>query len=583
MCNTLSHLLWVEEAGCRLDLAQYNVDNVLLAPDHTQRSSFQRRLNLHVLRVVGLAEKRPSVLRGDSVKLYQPATNRYFKGYVHFVNLEDLRLSLPQDFQHRYPCDVSFTLNRTMFKTQHRAAAAAEPGGCAVMGGALRGPTPAEQWARGAFAEVPFQASLNEEQKVAVRQMAAPLSVVWGPPGTGKTFTLVEGVLQLLRHGQASRTRCKVLVTAPSNEAVDVICERVLGYTDRFRRPLRALRMNAVMRDPKTVKSAVVLAASRYQGGTFLLPSLAELEEELDVVCCTCAAASYLVSLGARPGLFTHVVVDEAAQATEPLALIPMYAAGGAAAAARATLAGDPKQLGPVIRSAVALGYGLHFSLLERAVAGGGRGPIAPVTLLTRNYRSHPVIVSLFSMLFYEGRLRACKSADVSNEVLKWQGWPNRKVPMLFLHTEGAEERDLDSPSWHNPVEKDVVVSLVGELLRGGHVAPGGVGVITPYLKQAQKIRQALHARLHPDGLFDPRQIKTGTVECFQGDERDFVVLSCVRSSPAHLHHDRKFALGFLSNFRRLNVAISRPRAGLVVVGNARLLRTDPHWRRLLR
>jgi len=193
------------------------------------------------------------------------------------------------------------------------------------------------------------------------------------------------------------------------------------------------------------------------------------------------------------------------------------------------------------------------------------------------------VIVSLFSLLFYEGRLRACKSADVSGEVLKWQGWPNRKVPMLFLHTEGAEERDLDSPSWHNPVEKDVVVSLVGELLRGGHVAPGGVGVITPYLKQAQKIRQALHARLHPDGLFDPRQIKTGTVECFQGDERDFVVLSCVRSSPAHLHHDRKFALGFLSNFRRLNVAISRPRAGLVIVGNARLLRTDPHWRRLLR
>eukprot|EP00639_Heterosigma_akashiwo_P035515 CAMPEP_0194719438 /NCGR_PEP_ID=MMETSP0296-20130528/10890_1 /TAXON_ID=39354 /ORGANISM="Heterosigma akashiwo, Strain CCMP2393" /LENGTH=592 /DNA_ID=CAMNT_0039621175 /DNA_START=49 /DNA_END=1823 /DNA_ORIENTATION=+ len=127
MCNTLSHLLWVEEAGCRLDLAQYNVDNVLLAPDHTQRSSFQRRLNLHVLRVVGLAEKRPSVLRGDSVKLYQPATNRYFKGYVHFVNLEDLRLSLPQDFQHRYSCDVSFTLNRTMFKTQHRAVQSMAP------------------------------------------------------------------------------------------------------------------------------------------------------------------------------------------------------------------------------------------------------------------------------------------------------------------------------------------------------------------------------------------------------------------------------------------------------------------------
>lgn len=255
---------------------------------------------------------------------------------------------------------------------------------------------------------------------------------------------------------------------------------------------------------------------------------------------------------------------------------------------AHLVLAGDPKQLGPVIKSghAVRLGYGV--SLLERLMRlpvyssrphrNGGAYNRNVLTKLVNNYRSHPLLVSLSNQAFYGGELRACAPPARANRFVDWPRLPVAGVPIIFHAVTGVAQRDLGSPSLHNPVELKIVVGYVEQLLLGDAAHPAvrppvaqtDIGIISPYAVQCQKIRQALVDRGWPDILVAP-------VETFQGRERPVILTSTVRSL-------RTVAgLGFLGSAKRLNVMLTRAQALLIMVGDPQTLMLDRHWRRVLR
>lgn len=242
-------------------------------------------------------------------------------------------------------------------------------------------------------------------------------------------------------------------------------------------------------------------------------------------------------------------------------------------------LAGDWLQLGPVLVSAAAATYGLATSLLERLAASPlyAAGESRLVTSLVTNYRSHPAILAVPSTLFYRSSLVAAAPLALQQ---RFTGaalgdlLPNPAVPLIFHAVEGEQLQEEDSPSWHNPQEVWQVLLYLQHLLRRG-VAAGDVGVIAPYRQQAAKLR----AMLETLELEAPR---VGSVEEFQGQERPVILLTTVRSSHGFAAADALHGLGFLASEKRFNVAVTRAQSLLVVVGNPRVLATDPVWRAFL-
>ena len=172
-------------------------------------------------------------------------------------------------------------------------------------------------------------------------------------PGTGKTVTIVESILQIL-HQQPN---AKILACAPSNSAADILAQRLLSLT-----PEEMFRCNAAFRIPITVPEELAPYTHR-KGYHYSLPSLNTLAQ-YKVIVTTCVNASFAYNIGIPGGHFTHVFVDEAGQASEPEVLVPIKPL--AQAHTRIILSGDPKQLGPVIRSSIAREFGLAKSYLER-------------------------------------------------------------------------------------------------------------------------------------------------------------------------------------------------------------------------
>uniref|UniRef100_A0A8V5FQ25 Uncharacterized protein n=1 Tax=Melopsittacus undulatus TaxID=13146 RepID=A0A8V5FQ25_MELUD len=285
-------------------------------------------------------------------------------------------------------------------------------------------------------------------------------------------------------------------------------------------------------------------------------------------------------------GHFTHVILDEAGQVTEPESLIPIGLISEANG--QIVLAGDPKQLGPVIKSKIALMFGLNVSFLERLTsreiylrdedafaACGAYNPLL-ITKLTKNYRSHPALLALPSKLFYHKELEVCADTSVVNSLLRWGKLPKKGFPLIFHGVRGSEIRESRSPSWFNPVEAVQVMRYCSHLARSENTAVPvtDIGVITPYRKQVEKIRLLLRS-------IDLADIKVGSVEEFQGQEYMAVILSTVRSCEG-LFGDAKYSLGFLFNPKRFNVAVTRAKALLIVVGNPDVLAKDPCFCALL-
>jgi superfamily I DNA and/or RNA helicase len=238
--------------------------------------------------------------------------------------------------------------------------------------------------------------------------------------------------------------------------------------------------------------------------------------------------------------------------------------------------------VGPVIASRLARKGGLDTSMLERLFSTGaypdvnaGRDQyrLSPCSYLVENYRSMPSILMAPSGLFYEGSL-VPSAKDV--QMIKWSGLTNSNVPILFRGCDSDDMTTDEGASWYNEGEIDEVVATIVSLQsERPDIQAKEIAVITPWREQVWRIR----ARLRGLGLHG---VDVGHVESYQGAEFRVTILSCVRSRSRFINADRHAGAGFYDQPKRFNVAITRAKELLVVIGNANLLKGDAHWRGFL-
>lgn len=567
-------LLWAEEFQAKKDIRLYDI----------QRADFVANpgaAHNQWLSVPGLAEKRPSVLRGDSVFAMPLNSDTEYEGKVQRVEQERVLLCFHKSFavQHvnHKKYTIRFTFSRRPFRLMHQAVELAEKSQLK----AILFPEPSRSTALQAVdnTDLAWSRSLNPEQEQAVkhvlnlhagREAAAPY-IIFGPPGTGKTVTLLECLIQLIKTQPFS----KLLVCAPSNTAADLVCQGLVNKLEIK----EMIRINAYAREvrdvPENIRPHCFLSESE---GTWEFPPLHAILAAR-VVVTTCVSAGGLYQNQVPSSHFTGIFIDEAAQAQEPEILISI--SGLMSATTVVVLAGDHMQLGPVIRSSLAAQCGLGTSLLERLALRpvyqptDGVRDCQRITKLLCNYRSHPAILENANNLFYGGELVARAKAC---SFVGWHELPNPKIPVIFHGVVGKEMREGNSPSWFNPDEAVILQSYIEKIIafKKSGTKPEDIGCISPYCKQVQKIRLLL--KNHNLG-----GATVGSVEQFQGQERQVIIISIVRSKPQFLDFDARHNLGFLNNPKRFNVATTRAKALMIVIGNPLLAANDEHWGEFLK
>ncbi|EIW74374.1 RNA helicase [Coniophora puteana RWD-64-598 SS2] len=560
-------LVWAEEFRMERDLEHYDIADAKLRA----HSSFNINLD-----VPGLAEKRPSVLVGDRILVHRHGDpdGKWYEGGVHVVHKEEVGLKFGADFKRTWtvaqPYVVRFKLNRYPVRRQHQAldtAFAVDRLLFPVLDHVLPF-NPGR-----AFRPFNPLIARNPPQLLAVTSIlrqppgSSPF-VIFGPPGTGKTITAIETIRQIL----AFNPNARILATAPSNSAADLIALRLAPYmtaNELFRLYAPSRYKNQT---PDELEAYTYMTRGHYS-----TPPL-ERFSNFRVIVSTCVSASIPYGIGIQRGHFSHIFVDEAGQATEPEVMISIKTI--ADNATNVVLSGDPKQLGPIIRSGVARELGLEKSFMERLMerdvfmATSGVSPNRSSVKLTKNFRSNPAILRFPNERFYSNDLEACGDPGVINAYLGYSELPSKTFPIIFHAVTGKDDREATSPSYCNIDEVTQVKKWVEKLKgarRGYNSTDSDIGVITPYHLQCLKIRASLRAVA--DG------IKVGSVEEFQGQERKVIILSTVRSSRDLVEYDLRHTLGFVANPRRFNVAITRAKALLIVIGDPNVLSLDPLWR----
>ena len=440
---------------------------------------------------------------------------------------------------------------------------------------------------------------LNKTQEEAVNEVlrAKDVAAVHGPPGTGKTTTLVEAIREtLMRENQ-------VLVCAQSNMAVDWISEKLVDrginvirignptrvndkmlsftYERRFeghpdypqlwalRKAIRDLRSHRKRGDEKYHQR---LESLKSRATELEIRINSELFGEARVIASTLVGAANRLLDGQKYGT---LFIDEAAQALEAACWIPLRRVS------RVVLAGDHCQLPPTVKSIAALKAGLGKTLMERIVE---THPEA-VTLLRIQYRMNDDIMRFSSDFFYQGQVESAPE-------VRFRGILDLDTPMEWIDT----SKYLDNPDNPEVPELSFKEEFVGESYGRINKAEGmltmhvlqqyferigkqrllderiDVGIISPYRAQVQYLRRLLTKREY----FKPfrRQISINTVDGFQGQERDVIVISLVRSND-------EGQIGFLRDLRRMNVAITRARMKVIILGNRQTMTRHPFYRQL--
>ncbi|WP_064196174.1 MULTISPECIES: AAA domain-containing protein [Emticicia] len=431
---------------------------------------------------------------------------------------------------------------------------------------------------------------LNDSQNNALNKIisANELAIVHGPPGTGKTTTLVQTIKTIIKQENA---KTPILVVAPSNTAVDLLSEKLseeglnvlrIGNPARVSERLMALTLDNKMTDHQLMKNAKTLKkqANEYRNMAHkykrsfgkaerdqrkllfdeahkIMKEVGNIEQYVidDVVTKTQIITATLVGANhytIRNLSFHTVIIDEAGQALEPACWIPILKAQ------KVIFAGDHCQLPPTIKSNEAAKNGLNTTLLEKCVA---LHPEA-VTLLEEQYRMNEQIMAHSSKVFYNNQLKA--HASVAKQTL----FVDEK-PLHFIDTAGCSfDEKLEGTSSTNPDEAAFLVKhlngFVEELKKKFSTANfPSIAVISPYKQQISILKEQVeHAPELKEVL---NNISVNTIDSFQGQERDIIYISLTRSNA-------EGAIGFLSDIRRMNVAMTRARKKLIVIGDSATL-----------
>jgi DNA polymerase III delta prime subunit len=365
--------------------------------------------------------------------------------------------------------------------------------------------------------------SLNQYQaKAAKRALAAEeLVCIHGPPGTGKTRTLVALIEELVSSGQ------RVLACSHSNQATDNLLAGTSTPDETDPDSLHASAQNGELSIARVGSGSTnPVVSSEYGDKSFL---------EADVTGATMSAAAQFDS-----DYFDVAIVDEASQASIPDSLLPFSAAD------RVVLAGDHKQLPPYASQRLS-DSDMALSLFEFLLNRYGD---EVAVQLRKQYRMHPDIASFPSQQYYDGKLTSAEQTT------------DRRIdglaPVEAIHVNGSESQ-AKGHSWRNTEEARVIATEVTKLLQE-EVSPSEIGVITPYSGQIKAIRDAL------SGVDDDtRSIKIDTIDSFQGGEREAILVSFVRSNP---EGETGFLTHPVEGQRRLNVALTRAKRRLVLIGD---------------
>ena len=431
--------------------------------------------------------------------------------------------------------------------------------------------------------------NLNSSQSAAVEAaLQHRLTLIQGPPGTGKTHTAVH-VLSAM----AAQGRGPILATAESNVAVDNLLEGLLesgvnavriGQPVKVRASLREATLDARLEDHPlqddlaalrdehdTLKRGLSGLRGKERGLAHKDLSMQRREmqrleqqmidgvlDDAEVVCATTVGSGHRI-LGARR--FPIVLVDEATQASEPSSLVPIVRG-----CRHLVLVGDQCQLPPTVISDRAAEGGLGRSLFERLIDLG-----LPTHMLTMQYRMHPSIREFPGARFYEGRLEDGCAREERPPPAGFL-WPDWDRPVAFVPVDGEEELDAERASKANRDQAAATFGIVNDLLSAGDLEGSDVGVVTPYTAQVRLLTDLFDegGGLGEGGRFHGLEVRS--VDGYQGREKEVIVFCTVRSNP-------KGEIGFLADRRRLNVAITRARRGLVMVGHPQTLRRDGTWR----
>jgi ATP-dependent RNA/DNA helicase IGHMBP2 len=448
---------------------------------------------------------------------------------------------------------------------------------------------------------------LNDSQLNALKHVisAQDVAIIHGPPGTGKTTTLVQAILETVRRER------RVLVCAPSNTAVDLLTEKLaergvkvirLGNPSRvsdllLKHTLDARiiehpsygKMRAMRQTADQYRETAMQRTRRFgyeeqqqrwqlkEEAHMLFQAADNLEHEItedvlesvQIVTCTLVGAS---NRTIRHLSFETVFIDEAAQALEPGCWIPI------AKGQRIILTGDHHQLPPTVKSEQAAREGLRETLFEKCIT---RQPDT-ARMLTVQYRMHEQIMGFSSEKFYHGQLVAHPSVRHAG-LVAYDPCFAPDLPVEFLDTAGCGFLEVTLPesrSTANPEEANLLLARLTEILalydqvEHKH-EPLTIGVIAPYRAQINYLMDALEENGDLNALLLSRTLSVGTVDSFQGQERDIIAISLTRSNA---YGD----IGFLSDIRRMNVGMTRARRKLLLVGDSATLSFNPFFVDLL-
>ena len=414
--------------------------------------------------------------------------------------------------------------------------------------------------------------SLNYKQRVALDKVFQnSLNMIQGPPGTGKTFLASFIIYNIF----INKPYEKILVSAPSNDACDNITKSLLEINNNLtNQKMKILRIVAKGREYvnysyiiQNISLHSIIDRNNYNNQqNFIEANIREIDK-YNIIITTCSTS---MDDRLKTFKFPYVIIDEATQSTEIESLLPIIHGAN-----HITLIGDQNQLRPVTFHPKSSFLGMDISLFERMIK------IHPQNLiqLTEQYRMHPKIIEYSSRKFYNNTLinsyQVRNNGRVNINFNQNFRWFNNDIPIMFIHIEERENLSSSGCSWENEKEANLVCQIVRKIINCG-INPNDIGIITPYLAQRELIENKLFN-------YNINNILISSVDSFQGQEKDFMIVSTVRSNLS----DR---IGFVEDPRRLNVTLTRAKYGLIFIGNAKCLSNSKDhnggftiWRNLIK